>query len=119
MKKIILADDEPEALEILTEFLTESNYIVRAVDNGAMLLSALEIEKYDLVLLDLDMPILGGVDVLEELKNKNIDIPVMIMSGYDDGDDLKDCLKKYNIQCFVSKPINLFDLLEKIDAIWP
>jgi CheY-like chemotaxis protein len=79
-KKILIVDDDPQVLEVLRRFFekTPDQYAVQTVANGEDAIAALVLEAPDLVLLDLNMP---GVDGLEVLKHIDRTIPVMIVSG--------------------------------------
>jgi two-component system response regulator AtoC len=66
--KIIIADDEPGIRRIVSILLEEAGYEVKAVENGKEAVDALPLFKPDLVLLDQQMPVLTGVEALEQIK---------------------------------------------------
>ena len=80
--KILIADDHTvvrEGLKLITEKATLCSVIDEAV-NGDEALTKIMNNEYDLVILDISMPGKSGLDVLIEMKNKNIKIPVLILS---------------------------------------
>jgi len=82
-ERILIADDEPSLRELLTELLTDESYIVDSVATGADVLERLQSDtRYDLLLLDLRMPKIDGLQVLERLRNEGNEIPVIMMTGY-------------------------------------
>jgi CheY-like chemotaxis protein len=86
-KPVILAiDDNPSALNTLNEIL-KTSYRVLSTKNGKTGLSILDKQKVDLILLDIAMPGLSGFDVLKYLKEKSIDIPVIIVTASDQPKD--------------------------------
>ena len=82
MKKILIIDDDEIFAKTLQDFLPKDRYETRHVRNGADGLDTLEEYKPDLIILDLIMPILGGMEFLEELgkKENRKEIPILISS---------------------------------------
>jgi DNA-binding NtrC family response regulator len=103
-KKILIVDDDPDVLEVLSRFLQKAplDYTVQAVGNGEDAIAALVLEPPDLVLLDLNMP---GVNGLEVLKHIGREIPVMIVSGNVDATPAE--ALKYGAFAYLPKPFDL------------
>lgn len=78
---ILSIDDEPLVRESLVAFLEDSGYAVLEAENGAEGLEMIHTRKPDLVICDLHMPVMGGLDVLEALNKESIDIPFIVVSG--------------------------------------
>jgi two-component system response regulator CpxR len=66
--KILLVDDDQEVLELYSEILADAGYEVDKVLNGQEALSACEAKRYDLILLDLMMPVMDGIETLKRLR---------------------------------------------------
>lgn len=83
---ILVVDDTPANLRLLTQILTERNYKVRPVPNGTLALAAARAALPDLILLDVNMPDMDGYTVCRELKadERTRDVPVMFISALDD-----------------------------------
>ncbi|MBD3296286.1 MAG: response regulator [Candidatus Omnitrophica bacterium] len=79
--RILVADDEQVVREILIRFFKDKGYVVREAANGRQALAKLEEEKPDVLLLDLKMPDIDGEDVLRHIKEKDIDVGVIIITG--------------------------------------
>jgi CheY-like chemotaxis protein len=82
-KKILLIEDEQLIIELLTKKLTEEGYDVSVAKDGEEGMSAMQEEKPDLILLDVVMPKMGGLEVMEEMQ-KDPDlkrIPVIVVSN--------------------------------------
>ncbi len=82
MRTILVVDDEPNYLVILEELLAEEGFEILTADNGA---SALEIAgevDLDLILTDMQMPGISGLEVLETIKASNKDLPVIMITAY-------------------------------------
>ena len=111
MRKVLVVDDEEEAVEVLSDCLIDMGFSAKAVLDGKDALERLERDKFDLLILDLQMPNVNGEDVLKVVSEKYKDLPVIVMTGYSDGGVTKTRIHKYNIEAYIEKPINL-DLLE-------
>jgi two-component system nitrogen regulation response regulator NtrX len=82
MESILIVDDEKNILKSLSGLLKDEGYEVQVASNGSEALSMIKDEVYQLVLLDIKMPGLDGLEVLEEIKKKRPDLIVVMMSGY-------------------------------------
>lgn len=94
-KSILIVEDEPELAEIYQTLLSEAKYDVRLAHNGKEALEAAEARKPDLILLDLRMPVMDGVEFLEayDLKAKHPDVKVVVFSNYDMQDEIDDAYR--------------------------
>ncbi len=79
--RILIVDDEPLILEGLSELLSLKGYDVTTALGGREALSAIFRQQYDLILLDLCMPDLGGAEVLRFLSDRSVETPVIVVSG--------------------------------------
>ena len=111
---IVIIDDEVEILDMLSRFLSRNqNFAVQTFSNPVSALSSINNNtKYDLVLLDIIMPQMNGLDVLEKLKDMNSDQKVIMMTAYSTLDKV---LKSHKIGAtnYVMKPFSSLDSLEK------
>ena len=111
---IVIIDDEVEILDMLSRFLNRNpNFSVQTFSNPVSALSSINNNtKYDLVLLDIMMPQMNGLDVLEKLKELNSDQKVIMMTAYSTLDKV---LKSHKIGAtnYVMKPFSSLDALEK------
>lgn len=89
VKRILIAEDEKPMARALELKLTHEGFEAKAVFDGAAALEELEKSKYDLLLLDLMMPKMGGFEVLEQMKLKKIKIPVAVLSNLSQAEDEK------------------------------
>lgn len=80
--KILIVDDEPSNRKILAQELIHRGYAVDTVDHGGGALSRIESTRPDLVLLDYMMPDVSGLDVLRELRRREDDTPVVMITAY-------------------------------------
>jgi two-component system response regulator AtoC len=81
-KLVYIVDDEPSILKLLTHWVKNlPELTVKTFNNGAEFLKAFNDENPDLVLLDIMLPDISGIDILKNIKKKNSDIPVIILSA--------------------------------------
>ncbi len=80
--KILVVDDDKVIRDVLTDFLTTEGYLVRAVENGLKAVEELRQTPYDMVISDLKMPVMGGLELLEEIRRHDIRVVSVIMTGY-------------------------------------
>jgi len=111
-KKILIIDDEQEMCEMLYSFLVPHNYKIFLTFNGQMGLEYFNEIKPDIVLLDLTMPDIDGVDVLKIIR-KVSDVPVLIITAHPE--DIADIhLGGLTISGYVEKPFSLGEILNTL-----
>jgi CheY-like chemotaxis protein len=113
--KILIVDDEPDYVTAIQCRLEWSHYDVVTACNGEEALKKTASEKPDLVLLDTNMPIMNGHEVLEQLKqNPELkDIPVIMVTALCEARDIAKA-SSFGIADYVAKPFDFADLVEKI-----
>lgn len=107
-KKIMIVDDEPAIREILTFTLSEYQ-IVEACD-GIEALKKIDLEKPDLIISDVRMPNMGGIELIKKIREKEIKIPFMFITGHKTNQMINE-VTPYNVFAFLFKPIE-YDELE-------
>ena len=81
-KRILLVDDEANVRKVFSDVLGKESYIVKGVGSGAEAIESIEQETFDLALVDLRMPCMDGIEVLENIKKIKPQLPVIIYTGY-------------------------------------
>ncbi|MFH1672373.1 MAG: sigma-54 dependent transcriptional regulator [Pseudomonadota bacterium] len=82
MAKILVVDDEEHMLKLFEKILTKEGHKVRTAANGNEAVAILDDETFDLMISDLKMPVLGGMDLLKEVKARYPDIPFIVITAY-------------------------------------
>jgi two-component system, OmpR family, phosphate regulon sensor histidine kinase PhoR len=103
---ILVADDERAIREGCHRVLTAGGYKVLAAENGQAALEILSQNLVDILLLDLKMPVMGGEEVLEIVREKYTHIPVIIITGHGTVDTAVACMKK-GAYDFITKPFQI------------
>jgi two-component system nitrogen regulation response regulator NtrX len=110
MATILIIDDERSIRKTLTEILTYEGYKIEEASDGEEGLKKFKEKNYDLVLCDIKMPKLDGIEFLERAKAINSDVPVIIISGHGNIETAVDAVKKGAFD-YISKPPDLNRLL--------
>ncbi|MGQ1945973.1 sigma-54-dependent transcriptional regulator [Geofilum sp. OHC36d9] len=113
MSKILVVDDQKSIRNTLKEILEyEKNEVITA-ENGMEGLRFFEKEKFDVVLCDIKMPEMDGIEVLQKLMERDPETPVIMISGHGNIDTAVDAIKK-GAYDFIEKPLDLNRLLVTI-----
>jgi len=114
---ILIVDDTPANLRLLSSMLADQGYKVRSVISGQMALTAAQAAPPDLILLDIRMPDMNGYDVCERLKSDEDtrDIPIIFISAMDATEDK---VKAFNVGGvdYVTKPFQLEEVLARVET---
>jgi len=115
--EILIVDDNAVNLDLLSRRLARQGYNTQTVGSGKEAFSLLEKHKFDLILLDLVMPGMSGIDVLKRLKNDSTlrNIPVIILSALDDMTKIVQCVL-LGADDYIFKPFNPVLLKARISA---
>ncbi len=111
MAKILVVDDEEHIRLLYSEELNEAGYEVITADSGLRLMERIEEEKPDLVVLDIKMVDYNGLDLLQDIRNRFYDLPVILSTAYD---TFKEDMKSIAADFYVVKSFDLTELKKKI-----
>ncbi len=115
--RILIVDDEERFRNTMSKLLTVEGYEVSIAGTGPEALEMLRQNLHDLVILDVRMPEMNGVQVLSEIKKIDVSLEVIIMTGYASVDTAKEIMK-LGAYDYLLKPYAIAELLEKIDAAY-
>lgn len=114
--KILIVDDEVQLVTALSAILKANNYSVDVAYNGENGLDYALSGVYDLIILDVMMPILDGFEVLSAIRKRKIDTPVLMLSALG---EVKNKVSGLNLGAddYITKPFNTEELLARIKAL--
>ena len=117
-KTIMVVDDDPEVVAILRMKLEDKEFNVKYAYSGPLLFIGLEAQKPDLILLDIMMPQMGGLEVLERLKGNpgTASIPVILLTAKVLDEDVQRGYK-LGADYYIKKPFDRFKLLASINLL--
>jgi len=123
-KRILIVDDEPEAIDFATAVLEENGYIAIGAEDGVEGMEKVKAEKPDLVLLDIMMPGKGGIAMYRDLRRdeETKDIPVIIVTGVARGQRFEESMMRKDPHIplpdgYIEKPMKPEGLLELIGKL--
>ncbi len=118
--KLLIVDDEAEICDFLKSFFEERNYEVKTASSGQGALDAVEQFKPHIVLLDIKMPGMDGIQVLGTIKKKSPRTKVIMVTALETRDKIEECLR-LGADNYITKPLSLEylenDVREKIEAL--
>ena len=117
-KKILVVDDEPKIIRLLAMRLKAKNFDVVSAYDGYQCVQVAKQELPDLILLDIKMPLGGGITAFENLKNISTTklIPVIFITAFP-SEEVKKLVMNMGAEDFISKPFNSDLLIDKINII--
>ena len=115
MKKILMIEDDLELAEILTEYLEQYDFEVTTEDDPFKAVSILKLEPFDLVILDLTLPGMDGLEVCESIRERQ-DVPIIISSARSDVTDKVKALE-LGADDYLPKPYDPRELEARIHSI--
>src|SRR3954469_11644084 len=113
MPRILIIDDEKSIRKTLREILEYEKYQVDEATEGVEGMALLQKEKYDVVLCDIKMPNMDGIELLDKITQSSADIPVVMISGHGTIETAVEAVKKGAFD-FIAKPLDLNRLLVTI-----
>jgi DNA-binding NtrC family response regulator len=115
--KILIVDDEERFRNTMCKLLTVEGFEASTAGSGTQALEELRQRAYDVVILDVRMPEMTGVQVLAEIRKIDPEIEVIIMTGYASVDTAKEIMR-IGAYDYLLKPYAINELIEKIDAAY-
>jgi DNA-binding NtrC family response regulator len=111
--RVLVVDDDAKMRELLLDTLSALGYEALGARDGEEALSLLEDEKIDLVVTDIKMPKISGVALLQEIKEKNPELPVVLITGYNSIYPMEEMINQ-GANGFISKPFRIGRIEELI-----
>lgn len=115
MYKVLLVDDDKELRELLTDYLSGNGLDIHEAENGEVALERLTDETFDLMVLDIMMPVMDGLTLLKSLKGRSPIATIMLTAKGDDIDRILGL--ELGADDYLSKPCNPRELLARIHAV--
>ncbi len=113
---ILIIDDEPDLLQRLGKVLEKEHYTVTTAEDGRQGLEKLWNDSYDLILLDIMLPYVDGLEILKNLRAAGLDTPVLMLSAKGDVED-KVAGLNLGADDYLAKPFSLAELLARVRAL--
>jgi len=114
--RVLLVEDDPTTAQSLQMMLESEGMVVDATDLGEDGLEIGKLYDYDIIILDLMLPDINGIEVLRRLRDARVETPVLILSGLTDGDNKVKGLGT-GADDYLTKPFDKAELMARIQAI--
>lgn len=114
-QKILIADDEAQIREILRIYFEKEGFEVIEAEDGAASILKVQSEKPDILLLDIMMPVLDGIEVCKQVR-KMSDLPIIMVTAKDDDDDRIAGLE-IGADDYITKPFNSREVVARVKAV--
>ena len=114
--KVLVIDDEPGVRELISEALSISEITAVQAADGLEALSFLRRERFDLLILDINMPKLDGLALLEKLRTEGMSVPILMLSARADKADINQGLR-IGADDYLTKPFSIEELVLRVKAI--
>lgn len=114
-RSILIADDEINLCRILEAELLKAGYVVTAVHDGAQAVDEARRGNFDMVILDVRMPVMDGITALQNIRREKKDTPIIMMTAYESHDIMATVLSLGATAC-VNKPFDLDSLVALVKA---
>jgi DNA-binding response OmpR family regulator len=115
-RKILIIEDALDLLELMKSALEREGYLVFCAANGADGILCHARERPDLIILDLYMPVMGGIEALQIIRKTDDKVLVVILTSYPTPDTIRDAAD-LNVSEYLSKPFECRDLVNVIDRV--
>lgn len=118
-RSILIVDDDPQVREVFSELLRQVGYQVESAENALAAIASVVRGAPQLILMDLRMPVVGGTDLIRELKS-HVDsrrIPIVAFTGYD-SPAMREAAMQAGCDYYLPKPIDPGPFLDEIDKIF-
>ncbi len=116
MSKVLVVDDEEFLRTMINDFLSMLDYEVIEAENGVEAFEKVVNENPDIIVSDINMPSMGGIELLKKIKEYNENIPVILITGVSI-EKAREEAKKHNADGFFSKPFKMQTLIGRIEEL--
>lgn len=113
MKKILVVDDEESVRFILKQMLETGGYSVDVANNGQEALEALKSSRFDMLITDINMPVMNGVELLNKTREEFPGMPVIFITAYGKDKIILEAMK-VGLADFIEKPFRMDYVLKTV-----
>jgi len=114
--RILIVDDDKDICEYMQILLSQSGYDVRTQTDPRAALEMLKEEEFHVVVLDIMMPEISGMEMLERIRDFDSDISIIIFTGYPSVDTAVNSMK-YNVSDYIKKPFDVDEFNQTLEKI--
>lgn len=115
-KKVLIAEDSSVIQNLARKILQSQNFEITAVKNGQQVLDKMEKDSFDVIVMDINMPVMDGMQCAErirERKDEKAQTPIIVISG-NAKNYTEDDFERIGVNAYLQKPLNFDELVEKV-----
>ncbi|MDQ6755494.1 MAG: response regulator transcription factor [Bacteroidota bacterium] len=116
MKKILLVEDDPEITELLNLHFNDNLYNLTTADNGRLAIEKIAREDFDLIILDINIPGINGLEICKRIRKENEITPLMMLTCRAEESD-KVLALELGADDYVTKPFGILELMARVKAL--
>jgi len=114
--KILIIDDDPDICEYMTTMLESAGYEVSALSDPTAAVDAIRKSEYHLLIIDLMMPRMDGIELIQRIRKVDSDVAIVVFTGYPSWETARDAIQ-HNVSDYIKKPFDIEEFREKISNI--
>lgn len=111
--KILIVDDDLDICEYMETMLEANGYEVDTISDPTTVVDAIRVNEYHVLVIDLMMPELGGIELIQQIRRIDTDVAIVVSTGYPSVDTAVDALK-LNVSDYIRKPFDIEEFREMI-----
>lgn len=119
-KKVLIAEDSSVIQNLTKKILMMQNYSIHSAKNGKQVMDVIEKEHFDIILMDINMPVMDGMECSKAIRslkdNKKASIPIIAITGNAKNYSVED-FKEVGINEYLPKPLNFDQLVETVKRL--
>ncbi len=120
MLHILIIDDDKKILNLLSEILTKKGIFITNTTSSSEALDLIKILDFDIIIADIMMPNITGIEFTNEVRKASIDTPIIFLTALDDNETKEKALSAAgNLSSYIVKPFEVEDLLAQIETLAP
>ena len=114
--RILIAEDDAPLATVISQAFKSEDHVTKVAANGHDALDLIQRENFDLLILDLNLPVLAGGEVLRKVRSENLDIPILILTATDEVAERVACLDA-GADDYLTKPFSFSELSARVRAV--
>ena len=115
-KKVLIAEDSSVIQNLARKILQSQNFEITAVKNGQQVLDKMEKDGFDVIVMDINMPVMDGMQCAEKIRQRSdnkANTPIIVISGNAKNYTQED-FERIGVNAYLQKPLNFDELVEKV-----
>jgi len=116
---LLYVEDDPDIREELSTYLERRINNLLIAKNGAEALEIVQREKIDLILTDIQMPVMDGMELIRRVRESDEALPIIAVTAFNSSDSRMDAILQLGVNGCLGKPVELIKLMENIKEIFP